>query len=395
MNLNDITRKDISDVEILFSLQIKNLLPEVDEYLNKPEGKERAVSVAGYHSLFEWSMLPERKEERIRLQPLNEGEKRVFSVGEVYSAQIDQLTLKIAIVEGGIQNENEPTVLRACTFSDKIDQATNYDLVMSKEQLPFQSNVDQMLCVWNDFPLLSTRLISYEGRLSVFAHEVLIKLLNNHLAEELGREVKPLFTGILDWGHKLSVPITNQEDPRINFQSSEIERTQSFIRDLDRILYAGEEEREKFIDNDLVIESPGIPIIQLPRYEEGLPFEVYEYKWAADDKEQLERIREFWLNERKMRNSAVIFKDIPDLEIRINVIENVLYVMFFSERINSIEDIKIKQGDVLIPAKHSSLNLEEEKRAFTPFETNKLQSGKCTLKFTVHNNENNFEFTVE
>ena len=137
-----------------------------------------------------------------------------------------------------------------------------------------------------------------------------------------------------------------------------------------------------------------IPVLHISQHRQESAGEVYEYKWVADDTKQLEKLREFWKKERKLSGRAISFNIMPDLELRINIINGVLYVMFFSLSIARIENIQIAQGDTFINAKNTELNLINENRAFTSFDPSSLIGGKCILQFTVEGKSNSFEFIV-
>lgn len=136
-------------------------------------------------------------------------------------------------------------------------------------------------------------------------------------------------------------------------------------------------------------------LIQLPQHTENYSVNKYEYRWAADDAQQREKLREFWKKEREMRVKGITFDHLPNLEIVINVIDDVLYIMYFSDTVKHVGDIKIVQEDKVVSANDKQLNLQNKNRAFTSFDSKYLRSGKCILKFTVDDKVNNMEIELQ
>jgi hypothetical protein len=387
MNIDSIARKDITDTGILFALLMKNLSPEVDKYLQTEEGKRRAVSVLGYALLFDFALAPVRgKSDRTATDKHQSGMKAISS-GSVYTARVGKASLQVVVMEGGIQEGKEPIIVRVCPFTPHARMAANYDLVMDRKCVPFKCSGPEMICAWNDFPLLSSALKKYHGRVSVFAHEVLIALLNAHMHEELGDKDVALAPGDVDLGYGLGDPITKTSDRRIRFQHQMIGATEPFIAQVD-VLCRSREVQEK----PRPVTQPGT-ILQrlLGIVDQALgTFDLeggYSAPAYASDLSAQKREDEFWFAKEPVAYRSRISSP-SGIKARLSIVDGHLYLVIDrkGDEVRSVGDVTLTKGKAVIQTMERRFTQWRADRVRFHFkipQPAELEKGVWTLQFTI------------
>ncbi|MBD3183299.1 hypothetical protein GF312_13465 [Candidatus Poribacteria bacterium] len=152
-------------------------------------------------------------------------ENIVVEIGEIWATKSSPLSpnggqlpevqnpvhVVILLDDKDAYNKSYPDV-RIAPISNKVDQASDMDLMLSAEENPLEKDI--IIEIWNSQPMLKANLSQLYGKLSD-------KLIN-----QLGRlQLKLLETEIDISDIKTGAPVVDESDPRLDFQEREIEKT--------------------------------------------------------------------------------------------------------------------------------------------------------------------------
>jgi len=237
------SKSQIDAVEFFFALQFRNMYPEIDQFLNTNRGKEYAISTLLAYNHFKWTLIPEISKKVSDIEELE-----YIPQGAVLSVKPKDSVMKVVVLDG-TKLDNKHTILQVLPVipidseKENANNATNFDLIVDTEFLPFQATDKHMICTWLDFPVLSSDIIEYHGKVSVLASELIRRLSAQHVDYECGliegrryyrvaefnRHVKNFIQPTdIHLGYTISTPISENDDPRIEFQNKLVSQTNFF-----------------------------------------------------------------------------------------------------------------------------------------------------------------------